>query len=64
MSDGARPSRDGAPDFDLRAEGAAALDWVARYLERVPELPVLAQVDPGEIRGQLPAAPPEEPEPF
>ncbi|MCY4086010.1 MAG: aminotransferase class V-fold PLP-dependent enzyme [Actinomycetia bacterium] len=64
MSDGARPSRDGAPDFDLRAEGAAALDWVARYLERVPELPVLAQVDSGEIRGQLPAAPPEEPEPF
>jgi aromatic-L-amino-acid decarboxylase len=35
-----------------------------RYLERVGELPVLAQVAPGEIRARLPASPPEEPEPF
>ena len=49
---------------DLREDGAAALDWAARYLERVGELPVLAQVAPGEIRARLPASPPEEPEPF
>jgi aromatic-L-amino-acid decarboxylase len=49
---------------DLRADGAAALDWAARYLERVAELPVLAQVAPGEIRRRLPSEPPEEPEPF
>ncbi len=65
MSDGGSgPSGYGAPDFDFRAEGAAALEWVARYLERVPELPVLAQIEPGEIRSRLPAAPPEEAEPF
>ncbi len=29
---------------DLRADGAAALDWAASYLERVGELPVLAHV--------------------
>ena len=46
------------------ADGAAALEWAARYLERVEQLPVLAQVEPGEIRGRLPASPPEEPEPF
>jgi aromatic-L-amino-acid decarboxylase len=49
---------------DLRRDGGAALEWAARYLERVDELPVLAQVEPGEIRSRLPTAAPEEPEPF
>jgi aromatic-L-amino-acid decarboxylase len=49
---------------DLRVDGAAALEWAARYLERVDRLPVLAQVKPGEIRKRLPESPPEEPEPF
>jgi aromatic-L-amino-acid decarboxylase len=48
----------------LREDGQAALEWAARYLERVPELPVLAQVQPGEIRARLPASPPEQGEPF
>jgi hypothetical protein len=39
---------------DLRSDGAAALEWAASYLERVGELPVLAQVSPGEIRARLP----------
>ena len=45
-------------------DGQAALEWAADYLDRVGELPVLAQVEPGEIRARLPAAPPDEPEPF
>jgi aromatic-L-amino-acid decarboxylase len=49
---------------DLRADGVAALEWAAGYLERVGELPVLAQVAPGDIRAQLPKAAPEEPEAF
>jgi aromatic-L-amino-acid decarboxylase len=49
---------------DLRSDGAAALEWAASYLERVGELPVLAQVAPGEIRAALPDAAPEEGEPF
>ena len=49
---------------DLRADGAAALEWAAGYLERVGELPVLAQVAPGEIRARLPATAPDEGEPF
>jgi aromatic-L-amino-acid/L-tryptophan decarboxylase len=48
----------------FREDGAAALDWVADYLERLREFPVLAQVRPGEIRSRLPAEPPETPEPF
>ena len=49
---------------DFRADGAAALEWVARYLEGVRELPVLAQVEPGEIRKALPSSPPDRGEPF
>jgi aromatic-L-amino-acid decarboxylase len=49
----------------FRDDGALALDWVASYLESVRERrPVLAQVEPGEIRAALPAGPPDEPEPF
>ena len=50
--------------MSFREDGQAALDWAASYLERVPELPVLAQVAPGEIRARLPNAPPDAPEPF
>jgi len=50
--------------FDFRDNGAAALEWAARYLERVPELPVLAQVRPGELSARLPHSAPEQPEPF
>jgi aromatic-L-amino-acid decarboxylase len=48
----------------FREDGAAALEWAARYLERVDELPVLAQVAPGDLSAKLPASPPERPEPF
>jgi aromatic-L-amino-acid/L-tryptophan decarboxylase len=48
----------------FREDGAAALEWAARYLERVGELPVLAQVEPGDIRARLPSSPPEQGEPF
>jgi aromatic-L-amino-acid decarboxylase len=42
----------------FRDDGAAALEWAARYLERVGDYPVLAQVEPGDIRARLPASPP------
>src|SRR5262249_41873200 len=41
-----------------------ALEWVASYLERVGDLPVLSRVEPGAVRQALPAAPPDDPEPF
>jgi aromatic-L-amino-acid decarboxylase len=49
---------------DFREDGAAALEWAAQYLERVGDLPVLAQVKPGELSAQLPPAAPEEAESF
>jgi aromatic-L-amino-acid decarboxylase len=57
---------DRAPDpaLSFRQDGRAAVDWAADYLERVRDLPVLAQVEPGALRAQLPEAPPERGEPF
>jgi aromatic-L-amino-acid/L-tryptophan decarboxylase len=48
----------------FRDDGAAALDWAARYLDGVAELPVLPRVEPGDIRARLPVGPPEQPESF
>ncbi len=48
----------------FRDDGAAALEWAASYLERVRELPVLSQVEPGAIKAALPARAPDAPEPF
>ena len=50
--------------MSFRDDGAAAIEWAARYLDTVGDLPVLAQVKPGEIRSNLPATPPDDPEPF
>jgi aromatic-L-amino-acid decarboxylase len=48
----------------LREDGAAALAWLGSYLDRLRELPVLSQVEPGDVRGALPTAAPAAPEPF
>ena len=49
---------------DFRDDAGATAEWIARYLEGVGELPVLAQVEPGAIKDVLPASPPEQAEPF
>ena len=48
----------------FRDDGAAALEWAASYLARRRDLPVLAQVEPGELAARLPARPPDAGEPF
>jgi aromatic-L-amino-acid decarboxylase len=50
--------------LSAREDAVAAVDWALGYLDRVRDLPVLAQVHPGEIRARLPVAPPDGPEPF
>ncbi len=49
---------------EFRRAGHQLIDWVADYLERVEQYPVLSQVKPGEIRARLPAAAPTQGEPF
>ena len=50
--------------MSFRDDGAAAVEWVASYLERVRDLPVLSEVEPGAIRAALPERAPEAPESF
>jgi aromatic-L-amino-acid decarboxylase len=49
---------------EFRAIGHRLIDWVADYRARVAELPVMARTAPGEVKAQLPAAPPAQPEGF
>lgn len=44
---------------EFRRFGHELIDWVAEYLEHVEDLPVLAQIEPGDLKAQLPAVPPE-----
>ncbi len=48
----------------FRQAGHELIDWIADYRERVPDLPVLAQVKPGEVRGGLAKEAPETPDSF
>jgi aromatic-L-amino-acid decarboxylase len=49
---------------EFRRCGREVIDWIADYMERVEQYPVLSQVKPGDIRAKLPAAAPVEGEPF
>src|SRR6266705_2486442 len=44
---------------EFRQFGHEIVDWIADYFERIEELPVLAQVEPGVLKAQLPVVPPE-----
>jgi len=48
----------------FRRHGHDLVDWIADYLDGVEQRPVRAQVRPGEVRAQLPTAPPTKGEPF
>lgn len=49
---------------EFRRWARAAVEWVATYLDRVAEYPVIPGVRPGEIRSRLPVAVPERGERF
>jgi aromatic-L-amino-acid decarboxylase len=42
------------PGEEFRLAAYEVVDWIAEYLDQVGEYPVLARVEPGEIRRQLP----------
>lgn len=49
-------------DSEFLGAAAKAARWIESYRERVPGLPVLPRVQPGELGGRIPPAPPERPE--
>ena len=59
-----------APDLgdmskeDFRRLGHELIDWIADYFEHIEELPVLAAIEPGDLKAQLPSTAPAQGEPM
>ena len=49
---------------EFRRFGHQVVDWIADYRARAESFPVMSRVEPGQVRAQLPASPPVEPEAF
>ena len=49
---------------EFRAAGHQIVDWIADYRATVGSRPVMARTEPGDVKKQLPARPPDDPEPF
>ncbi|WP_272819310.1 pyridoxal-dependent decarboxylase [Scytonema hofmannii] len=49
---------------EFRRWGYKTIDWIADYLDKVEQFPVLSQVKPEEIRAKLPATAPQKGESF
>src|SRR5437660_11874881 len=49
---------------EFRCFGHEIVHWIANYFEHIEDLPVLAQIEPGDLKAQLPATPPEHGEPM
>lgn len=52
------------PPDEFATQGHALIEWIERYLREPERYPVLARVQPGDIRRALPAAPPARAEPL
>ena len=44
---------------EFRRFGHELIDWIADYFDRIEDLPVLSQIEPGQLKAQLPTSPPE-----
>jgi aromatic-L-amino-acid decarboxylase len=44
---------------EFRRFGHQLIDWIADYFENIEERPVLSQIEPGDLKAQLPTAPPQ-----
>jgi aromatic-L-amino-acid decarboxylase len=49
---------------EFRRFGHELIDWIAEYFERIEDLPVLSQIQPGDLKAQLPKSAPELGEPM
>src|SRR4026207_1509874 len=46
------------PKEDFRRLGHELIDWIADYFDNIEQLPVLAAIEPGDLKAQLPASAP------
>lgn len=50
--------------YEFRSAGYEIIDWIAEYVAQLRKLPVLPDIQPGELRRSLPASAPEAGEPI
>lgn len=43
---------------EFRRFGHEVIDWISDYFDHIEEFPVLSQIEPGDLKAELPAAPP------
>jgi aromatic-L-amino-acid/L-tryptophan decarboxylase len=64
------PETNNAPELgdmskeDFRRFGHELVDWISDYFEGIESFPVLSQIEPGDLKASLPAAPPQKGEPM
>src|SRR6266480_2162160 len=63
-ADGFAPPTGDMSKEDFRRFGHELVDWISDYFENIESFPVLAQIEPGELKSQLPSAPPQQGEPM
>jgi aromatic-L-amino-acid decarboxylase len=51
-------------ESDFRRFGHELVDWIADYFENIDQRPVLPDMQPGDLKAQLPSAPPVHGEPM
>jgi len=49
---------------EFRRVGHELVDWIANYFDHIEDLPVLAAIEPGDLKAQLPSSPPQHGEPM
>jgi len=63
-SRGVAPKLGDMSSEEFRRIGYELIDWISNYFEHIEEMPVLSQIEPGDLKAQLPQSPPEKGEPM
>ena len=56
--DGFAPATGDMKATEFRRFGHELIDWISDYFERIEEFPVLSQIEPGDLKAQLPSTAP------
>ncbi|MCA1575148.1 MAG: amino acid decarboxylase [Acidobacteria bacterium] len=64
LHDGTAPPSGDMSAHEFRRFGYELIDWISDYFERIEDLPVLSQINPGDLKAQLPSSAPQKGEPM
>ena len=53
-----QPELGDMPREDFRRLGHELIDWIADYFDNIDQLPVLAAIEPGDLKAKLPTVAP------